>query len=41
MEGVGAEVASFEDHARTGDCAIIRAADEGDMDILGRLERMD
>lgn len=39
MEGIGAEVAGLEGHARAGDCAVIRAADEGDIDILGGLDK--
>jgi len=39
VEGAGAEVSSLEDRARSGNCAIIRVADEGGVNILGRLKR--
>jgi hypothetical protein len=39
VEGVGAEVAGLEDAARAGYCAVIRVADEGDVDVLGGLEK--
>lgn len=38
MEGIRAEVSSFEDYSRLSDCTVVGATDKGNADGLGRLE---
>lgn len=38
MERIGAEVSCLEDHSRFRDGAVVRTADKGDVDIVGRLK---
>lgn len=37
MKGIGAEVSCLKNYSRFGDCAVVRAADEGDVDVVGGL----
>lgn len=34
MKGIGAEVSCLENHSRFGDRTVVRAADEGDVDVV-------
>ncbi len=38
VEGVGAKVSCLEDDSGFGNGAVVRTADEGDVDVVGGLE---